>query len=75
MKEIDALKPGEMGKRYRVGTFPVPRGDGSPSTRFNAYTLWYNAAWEGCVEYEVIAPDGRTAKRAAIRLRQGKEPR
>jgi hypothetical protein len=65
MKTIDALRPGEMGRRYVVATFP-----GERPGQFRAYSRIYNPAWAGCVEYEVIAASGAEAKRAAIKARR-----
>lgn len=60
-----ALRHGEMGRRYIVGTFPADR----PS-QFRAYLRHYMADWEGCIEYEVVAANGQAAKRAAIAARK-----
>lgn len=50
-------------RNYRVGVFPF---QGKKKMRFNAYTLWYNADWEGCCEHEVLAATGTEAKKKAI---------
>lgn len=63
MMVIDATKPGEKGREFVVGTF----ADGS-GTR--AYSLWYNPAWPGCVQYRVIAASGREARKAAVKARK-----
>lgn len=68
MKQIDALKPGQMGHRYVVATF-TDADDGRPGV-VRAYTRIYNPAWPGCVEYEVFAASGKEAKRAAIKARK-----
>lgn len=66
MRTIHALRAGNLQgtHRYTVGTFPKERGG------FRAYLLTYNASWEGCVEYEVIAHNGAEAKKAAIAQRK-----
>ena len=69
MKIIDALLPGQAGKRYIVGTFPMA---GRPG-RFTAYLRDYSFQWSGCVQYDVRAPSGEAAKRAAIKERRRDE--
>lgn len=60
---IDALKQGERGRIYRVGTFAT---DGLVT----AYLRDYNPQWSGCIEYWVAAYNGDEAKRAAIKERK-----
>lgn len=62
--KIDALQRGEIGKLYRVGTFP-----GLNRRKPTAYLRDYNPQWKGCVEYDVIAANGAAAKKAAINAR------
>jgi hypothetical protein len=64
-KIIDAIRPGQMGKRYRVGTFVDERG------RVNCHMrTYYNREWDGCVEYDVLAVSGIAAKNAAAAARK-----
>lgn len=56
--------PDNGRKHYRVGTFVDERG------RVTAYTTWYNKTWAGCIELEVMAASGASAKKAAILARK-----
>ena len=61
-------------KPFKVATFYNAK-PGKPPTasKINAYTLWYNPAWPGCIVYEVDAANGADAKRQAVRRRLGHE--
>ena len=50
----------------RVAVFEHP---GPKKIRLQAYTLWYNETWPGCIVYEVEAVNGTAAKKAATMLR------
>ena len=58
---------------FKVATFYTPRMGQPMKSHISAYTLWYNPAWEGCVEYEVDALTGSEAKKLAIGLRLQRE--
>lgn len=63
------MKKGDQTKeavRSRYGDFKVGVFPGPTKTRFNAYTLWYNPAWDGCCEHTVRAKNGTEAKKLAI---------
>jgi hypothetical protein len=68
IRGFDILVPGETGKTYRVATFREERPGRKP--RIAVYTVWYNPAWEGCVLYDVVAPDVGLALAAALRDRK-----
>lgn len=63
IEKIDASEPWRAINTFRVGTFKHDFG-------VTAYTRDYNPCWEGCVEYEVKAPSGEVAKKAAIAARK-----
>lgn len=67
--EIDARESGQKWDRYRVGTFPVD----CAGRTYTAYLRDYHPSWAGCVEFDVMAPDGPRAKRAAIAARKERE--
>lgn len=50
-------------KEIKVGVFPFRE---TSTTRFNAYTTWYNPEWKGCCEHTVSAVNGTEAKKLAI---------
>ena len=55
---------------FRVGTFYHPIANKPPTkSRIDAYTLWYDPSWKGCVEFEVEAASGTLAKKEAISMR------
>lgn len=62
IRSIDATKPGEDGRVFRVGTFAW---QGKRGPRVNTYTRYYNRDWDGCVEFDVLASSGVEAKKAA----------
>ena len=73
IEQVDASEPGKTKSHYRVGTFPNCPSERGRQPR--AYLRWYNPEWEGCVEYDVVAPSGEAAKKAAIRARAEREGR
>lgn len=58
-------------KIYRVGTFVDDLPDPRKLTRSDVRTYLrdYSPTWPGCVEYEMFAPGGKEAKRAAVTKR------
>lgn len=63
IEKIDASEPGRVMHTYRIGTVPTTSG-------MRAYTEDYNPSWDGCVEYDVVAPNEYEARKAAIKARK-----
>ncbi len=61
----------------RVATYyDQPKNGEMPRlSHIRAYTRWYSATWDGCVEYDVEADTGNQAKLIARRLRLDAECR
>lgn len=66
IEKIDASEAWRAINTYRVGTFKHDFG-------VLAYLRDYNPQWPGCVEYDVEAPDGTAAKKAAIKARKERQ--
>lgn len=62
-KKIETGHSFQTRRVYRVGTFKHDFG-------VLAYLRDYHPSWTGCIEYEVLAPSGDLAKKAAIRARK-----
>lgn len=66
----------ELDPEIRVATFfdqRLPHGTFPRLRHVSAYTLWYNPEWPGCIIYNVVAPNGKEARKLARRLRLNHE--
>lgn len=50
---------------FRIGTFYEPRMGPPLISWVSAYSRWYAASWDGCIEYDIEAESGAEAKKIA----------
>ena len=61
-------------RTFNVATYYHPKAGKRPAlSHISAYTLYYNASWQSCVEYKIEAANGAIAKALAKQMRLGRE--
>lgn len=70
---VPANRKAMQPRLFKVGTFYRTSDGPLCVSRIQAYTVYYNPKWEGCLEIDVEATSGSEAKKIARHMRYDHE--